>query len=43
MTSAPTSAASSSATKSYNFIEQMIQKQAQAISNSGASSVSVSA
>jgi hypothetical protein len=41
MTSA--AAASSSATSSYNFIEQMIQRQAQAISSSATASLSVSA
>ena len=34
MTSAPTAAASTSAASSYNFIEQMIQREAQAISAS---------
>lgn len=41
MTSAPTGTASSSAASSYNVIEQMIQRQAQA--SSGGSAVSVSA
>jgi hypothetical protein len=43
MTSAPTAAASTSAASSYNFIEQMIQREAQAISASATSSLSVSA
>lgn len=43
MTSAAASSASSAATSSYNFIEQMIQKQAQAISSAGAGSLSLSA
>jgi Ca2+-binding EF-hand superfamily protein len=43
MTSAPTAAASTSAASSYNFIEQMIQREAQAISTSAVSSLSVTA
>jgi Ca2+-binding EF-hand superfamily protein len=43
MTSAPTAAASTSAASSYNFIEQMIQREAQAISASVTSSLSVTA
>ena len=43
MTSAASGASSSAATSSYNFIEQMIQRQAQAISTSASASVSVSA
>jgi hypothetical protein len=43
MTSAASGSTSSSATKSYNFIEQMIQRQAQAISASSTASLSVSA
>jgi hypothetical protein len=43
MTSAPNAAASTSAASSYNFIEQMIQREAQAISASAVSSLSVSA
>ncbi len=43
MTSAPTASASTSAASSYNFIEQMIQREAQAISASVTSSLSVSA
>jgi hypothetical protein len=43
MTSAPTASASTSAASSYNFIEQMIQREAQAISASATSSLSVSA
>jgi Ca2+-binding EF-hand superfamily protein len=42
MTSAAAASASSAATSSYNFIEQMIQRQAQAISSATASSLSVS-
>jgi hypothetical protein len=41
MTSAPTASASTSAASSYNFIEQMIQREAQAISASVTSSLSV--
>jgi Ca2+-binding EF-hand superfamily protein len=43
MTSAPTAAASTSAASSYNVIEQMIQREAQAISTSAVSSLSVTA
>jgi Ca2+-binding EF-hand superfamily protein len=43
MTSAPTAAASTSAASSYNLIEQMIQREAQAISTSATSSLSVTA
>jgi hypothetical protein len=43
MTSAPTASASTSAASSYNFIEQMIQREANAISASAASSLSVTA
>lgn len=43
MTSAASGNSSSAATSSYNFIEQMIQRQAQAISASTAASVSMSA
>ena len=43
MTSAPANSASSAATSSYNFIEQMIQRQAQAISSASTGSLSVSA
>jgi hypothetical protein len=43
MTSAPAAAASTSAASSYNFIERMIQREAQAISTSAASSLSVTA
>jgi Ca2+-binding EF-hand superfamily protein len=43
MTSAPTASASTSAASSYNFIEQMIQREAQAISASATSSLSVMA
>jgi Ca2+-binding EF-hand superfamily protein len=43
MTSAPTASASTSAASSYNFIEQMIQREAQAISTSATSSLSVTA
>ena len=42
MTSAASASASSAATSSYNFIEQMIQRQAQAISSAAKGSVSVS-
>lgn len=42
-TSAAAGSASSKATSSYNFIEQMIQRQAQAISSAAAGSVSLSA
>jgi Ca2+-binding EF-hand superfamily protein len=43
MTSAAGKSSSASATSSYNFIEQMIQRQAQAISSGATASVSVSA
>ena len=43
MTSAASGSSSSAATSSYNFIEQMIQRQAQAISSGATASVSVSA
>jgi Ca2+-binding EF-hand superfamily protein len=43
MTSAPAASASTSAASSYNFIEQMIQREAQAISVSAAPSLSVTA
>jgi Ca2+-binding EF-hand superfamily protein len=43
MTSAPTAAASTSAASSYNIIEQMIQREAQAMSASVTSSLSVTA
>jgi hypothetical protein len=43
MTSAASGSSSSAATSSYNFIEQMIQRQANAISNSATASLSVSA
>jgi Ca2+-binding EF-hand superfamily protein len=43
MTSAATASASTSAASSYNFIEQMIQREAQAISASATSSLSVTA
>jgi Ca2+-binding EF-hand superfamily protein len=43
MTSAPTASASTSAASSYNFIEQMIQREAQAISAAATSSLSVTA
>ena len=43
MTSAATASASSAATSSYNFIEQMIQRQAQAISSAATGSLSLSA
>ena len=43
MTSAPTASASASAASSYNFIEQMIQRQAQAISSAATGSLSLSA
>jgi Ca2+-binding EF-hand superfamily protein len=42
MTSAASGSSSSAATSSYNFIEQMIQRQAQAISSAATSSLSVS-
>jgi len=43
MTSAAGGSSPSSATSSYNFIEQMIQRQAQAISSAATASLSVSA
>ena len=43
MTSAASAAAAGSATSSYNFIEQLIQRQASVISSQASSSVSVSA
>ena len=43
MTSAAGKSSSASATSSYNFIEQMIQRQAQAISSGTTASLSVSA
>jgi hypothetical protein len=43
MTSPASGSSSSAATSSYNFIEQMIQRQAQAISSGAAASVSMSA
>ena len=43
MTSAAGKSSSASATSSYNFIEQMIQRQAQAISSGATASLSVSA
>jgi hypothetical protein len=43
MTSAASASSSSAATSSYNFIEQMIQRQAQAISSGTTASLSVSA
>jgi len=43
MTSAASGSSSSAATSSYNFIEQMIQRQAKAISSSTTASLSVSA
>jgi hypothetical protein len=43
MTSAASGSLSSAATSSYNFIEQMIQRQAQAISSGATASLSVSA
>jgi hypothetical protein len=43
LTSPPSNAASNAASSSYNFVEQAIQRQAQAISASAAASVSVSA
>ena len=43
MTSAAAASASSAAASSYNFIEQMIQRQAQAISSAATGSLSVSA
>ena len=42
MTSPAAARASSSATSSYNFIEQLIQRQASAISSQASSSLSVS-
>ena len=42
MTSAAGKSSSASATSSYNFIEQMIQRQAQAISSAATASLSVS-
>jgi Ca2+-binding EF-hand superfamily protein len=42
MTSPASGASSTAATSSYNFIEQMIQRQAQAISSAATSSLSVS-
>ena len=42
MTSAAAKTASGSATSSYNVIEQMIQRQAQAIASSATASLSVS-
>jgi hypothetical protein len=43
MTSAPTASASTAAASSYNIIEQMIQREAQAISTSATASLSVTA
>jgi hypothetical protein len=43
MTSAASGSSSSAATSSYNFIEQMIQREAKAISSSASASLSVSA
>lgn len=43
MTTAASGSTSSAATSSYNFIEQMIQRQAQAISSAATASLSVSA
>jgi hypothetical protein len=43
MTTAASGSSSRSATSSYNFIEQMIQRQAQAISSAATGSLSVSA
>jgi uncharacterized protein RhaS with RHS repeats len=43
MISAASGSSSSAATSSYNFIEQMIQRQAQAISSATTASLSVSA
>ncbi len=43
MTSAASASASTAATSSYNFIEQMIQRQAQAISSAATGSLSLSA
>ena len=43
MTSAAGKSSSASAASSYNFIEQMIQRQAQAISSGATASLSVSA
>ena len=42
MTSAAPGSSSSAATSSYNFIEQMIQREAKAISSSATASLSVS-
>jgi hypothetical protein len=42
MTSPASGSSSSAATSSYNFIEQMIQRQAQSISSAATSSLSVS-
>jgi hypothetical protein len=42
MTSPAAKTASSSATSSYNFVEQMIQRQAQAISSGATASLSMS-
>lgn len=43
MTSAPKNAAASAATSSYNFIEQMIQRQAKALQSSASTGLSISA
>jgi hypothetical protein len=43
MTSAASGSSSSAATSSYNFIEQMIQRQAKALSSLTSPSLSVSA
>jgi hypothetical protein len=43
MTSPAATTSSSAATSSYNFIEQMIQREASAISSSATASLSVSA
>ena len=43
MTSPPASAASGAATSSYNFIEQLIQRQAQAVSSGATGSLSLNA
>ena len=43
MTSPASGSSSSAATSSYNFIEQMIQRQAQAVSSASAASLSISA
>jgi hypothetical protein len=43
MTSPAATTSSSSATASYNFLEQMIQREAQAISTGGMSSLSFNA